>query len=596
MGSADGLVSLERSAEMGFAALVPDTPTFGTDPIVHDAVISFFYMTSYPLKAVRVGLASGILLFGMAITAATVEGQERDAIPEHADAELVFEEGIAAFERGDYEQAAERLRLVHDYGLNRKTTAALLMEGKALLRLGRYQEAIDVVETLLDRYPDTTYRDEAERLLDVAREERQRAGERVDTLHVGIALPMTSDYVALSQSMFNGIRLAVDEHNGLRRRYVSPPGLPPDDSFDVATTAEVYDDSLAEAEGSTTVATASDTVIVDSLQVVTEQTGRPDWVAKMHFRQTKGEADGARAAVDSLIHMDDVDVVIGPLFSRTARPAGKVAEENRTLLVAPMATDESVSEGKDYVFQTNPTFQYRGRVVARFASESLLTGAASMIYERGNSDSKRMAEGFREEAEQRGLDVPFTLRLDNPRGWSRLPEAIEDDSTVTDSMIAATEAIYLPIMGRNASGKIQDALTGVERLNTDVRLLGNSNWHDLSVKKEASQFTTTYANDFYVQRKRPEVQQFIRRHRLLTGTTPEDLTSSRETRLAYTGYDVARFLLTALAPSDTGLRPADLRDASTYEGLGTKIGFRGDNVNWAMFFHRYRNNRIELID
>jgi len=545
------------------------------------------------VPSVRLVLMS---LLGALLVVGPGRAQQPDEVPSHPDAELMFEQGLAAFERGDFEQAAERFRLVHDYELNRKTTAALVMEGKALLRLGRYQEAVDVLTTLLDRYSQTSYREEAERILDVARTRLEQEGQRVDTLRIGILLPMTDEHVGFSQAMFNGVRLAVDEHNGLRRRYVPPPDLQASaDSFGVANTAAVYGDSLAEAEGRTTVTTATDTVRVDSLQVVTEQRDRPDRVAKMYFRRLPEVRSGAaRSAADSLMRVDDVDVVVGPLFSPTARAAGDIAERARVPLVAPVATAESVSEGKEYVFQANPTIPLRGRIMARFASESLLTESVSIIYEGDNDTSERMAEGFRAEAEEQGLQRPFSLRLDNPRQWSQLPEVIGNDSTITDSMVAATEAVYLPVAGSNPSGKIQDALTGIGRVNSTVRILGNSNWHDLSVKKQASAFTTTYANDFTVQTGRSEVQTFIRRYRMLAGTTPDNL-SVRGRRLAYAGYDIAQFLLSTLDAAPPGPSPPDLRGAEPYEGLGLRIHFDDGNVNRAMFFHRYRNNQLELL-
>lgn len=551
-------------------------------------------MTDRVPTVARLLLVGGLLFATGIVGVSTTIAQVRDTIPRNSDAELMFDQGLAAFEQGDYGKAAERFRLVNDYALNRKTTAALVMQGKAFLRLGQYQNAIDALETLLDQYPETSYRDEAERILKSTRKRMKRSGTRIDTLHVGIALPLSEKTVALTQAMFSGIRLAVDEHNGLQRRYVPPPGLQ-SDSFEVAATAEVYSDSLAEAEGKTTVTTATDTVHVDSLQVVTEQTERPDWIARMHFRQTDGTPEGARAAVDSLVQFDDVDVILGPLTSRTARAAGEVAEEARTLFVAPLATEESVSAGRDYVFQTNPTISQRGRIMARFTGEGLLTESVSIIYEHNASYAERMAEGYREEAKNQGLALPFTLRLDSPRNWSRLPEVIEEDSTITDSLFAETDAFYLPVTGSNASGKIQDVLTGFERLNTSARILGNSNWHDLTVVKDASKFTTTYATDFNVQRKRPAVQRFIRRYRLLTGKPPDALSSPRKQRLAYTGYDVMHFLLTSLTPTATAPKPSDLRAPSPYEGLGMRIDFEEGNVNQAMFIHRYRKNRIERL-
>ena len=542
-----------------------------------------------------------VLLAGLVVGVATVGAVQaqvqppRDSIPRNPDAELMFEQGLSAFERGAYDQAAERFRLVNDYRLNRKTTAALVMQGKALLRLGRYEEAVTVLTTLLDRYPQTSYRAEANRVLKVARKRVEAGQTRVDTLHVGIMLPTVDEYVGLTQAMFNGIRLAVDEHNGLRRRFVPPSGLRAStDSFGVVNTADVYGDSLAEAEGRTTVTTTTDTLRVDTLQVVTEQRGRPEWVAKMHFRAVSGSKKSARAAADSLVATDQVDIVLGPLFSHTARVAGGVAEKARVPLIAPLATDSSVSKGRTYVFQANPTVPLRGRIMARFATQSLLTKGASIIYEKGNATSRQMAEGFRAEAKKQDLKVPFVLTLDNAREWSRLPETIEDDSTITDSMFAATEAFYLPIAGRNASGKIQDVLTGMSRLNTEARILGNSYWHNLTVKQEASAFTVTYANDFNVRTGRPEVQDFMRRYRMLTGNTPDNL-SVRGQRLAYTGYDITQFVLSALSPSPPA-GPDDLRTNSSYEGLGIRLHFRGeDNVNRAMFFQRYRNNQIELL-
>jgi len=546
---------------------------------------------SFP-SAVRLLLIG--LLGALVVAPSQAQVQPRpDSIPRNPDAELMFEQGLAAFERGAYEQAAERFRLVNDYQLNRKTTAALVMQGKALLRVGRYEEALRALDTLLNRYPETSYRAEAEQVRQMARTRLSAGGGRVDTLRLGIVLPMSDEYVGLSQAMFNGIRLAVDRHNGLRRRFVPPPGLKAD-SFEVVNTADVYGDSLAEADGRTTVTTRTDTLRVDSLRVVTEQNGRPNWVAKMHFQPVTGGEASARAAVDSLVQFDNVDVVLGPLFSRTARAAGAAAERARVPMVAPLATDQSVSEGRSYVFQTNPPIPVRGRIMARFASESLLTESVSIIYENDNPVSTQMAKGFRAGARSQGLQLPFTLTLDNPREWSRLPEALEADTTITDSMFAATEAMYLPIAGRNASGKIQDALTGMGRLNTNARILGNSYWHNLSVKKEASAFTATYANDFNVQTGRPEVQAFIRNYRLLTGNTPDNL-SVRGQRLAYTGYDITQFLLSVLSPTPPGPSPDDLRTPSPYEGLGIRIHFRDDNVNRAMFFHRYRNNRIELL-
>jgi len=538
---------------------------------------------------------SAALVAGLAVMATPSAAQERGTIPRNPDAELMFEQGLAAYERGDYETAYERFRLVPEYALNRKTTAALLMSGKALVQLGRYEEAIDPLEALLDRYPETSYRADAEELLTMAREGMERTEAGADTLRIGVALPMDSETVSLSQALFNGIRLAVDEHNGVRRRYVPPSGLAADaGSLEVYDTEAVHGDSLADAEGRTTVVARTDTVRVDSLRILTEQVRRPDRVAKMHFQAVTDDPDSVRAAVETLVEDDEVDVILGPLFSGTARAAGAAAEAENVLLVPPLATDESVSAGRDHVFQTNPTVSLRGRLMAQFAVDGLLAENVAVIHERRSRIAEKIAAGFQKEAAQNDLGVPFVLRLENARDWSRLPEVIDEDSTLTDSLLTAADAFYLPMSGRSAFGKIQDALTGLDRLNVGARVLGNAEWHDLPIRKLASQFRVTYTNDFYVQTGRADVQSYVRRYRLLTGETPDNL-SVRGRRLAYVGYDVGRFLIDTLSPSGQRPRPAALREAPEYEGLGMRIDFEGGNVNRKMFFHRYRSNRLERL-
>ena len=549
-----------------------------------------------------------LLLLSAGLSATPGHAQETATLPEVENAELLFEEGITAFERGEYETAHERFRLVSEYELNRKTTAALLMDGKALVQLRRYQDAIRPLETLLNQYPETTYRDDAERLLTQARSRRDGATQAPDTLRIGVTLPMEAATVSLSQALFNGVRLAVEEHNGLRRRYIRPPGLRTEaDTFEVYDTARLAGDSLAAADGKTTVAAPTDTVRVDSLRIVAEQVARPDWVAKMHFRRTGPRPKTARAAVDSLVRLDDVDVILGPIRSRVARPAGERAEAARVPLMAPMATDESVSEGKNYVFQANPTIPDRGRIMARTAKNGLLLDRVGVIYEEGNRLSARMAEGFREGARQQDLTVPLSIPLQGSRDWSRLPTLLEDstlietdsrrarrDSATTDSLLAEAEALYLPVSGRGTAGKIQGALTDFRQILPGTRVLGNAEWHDLPFKEAASAVTATYTNGFYVQTDRPAVQRFVRRYRLLTGSTPDEL-STNGRRLAYVGYDVAHFLLSTLSPSVTAPPPRALRTAPTYDGLGMRIGFQRKNGNQALFIHRYRDQRIERL-
>jgi tetratricopeptide (TPR) repeat protein len=501
----------------------------------------------------------------------SAQAQSEDVVvPELDEAEALFEQALDAFERGEYALAQRRFRLVTEYRLNQKTTASLLMAGKALYRLGQHARAVDVLTTLLDRYPETSYRAEAEEVLDYARSARSRTQGEPDRIRVGIVLPLAGEDAPLAQAMFNGIRLAVDEHNGIERRYVS-----------------------AEEEQAGVVRTANES----SRRVIAEQGDLPDRVAEMYFRNSQGRVDGARAAADSLVRIDNVDFIIGPLYSPQAQAAGEVAERAGVVMIAPLATDGAVSAGRRYVFQANPTIETRGEIMARFAVRSLLVDGVGIIAEEGNDFSERMAEGFRREIERLDAQLAFDERLPNARAWSQLQQELQPDSLSRDSLRRA-EALYLPIAGRDAGGRIQDALAGLDWLSRTsgitFRVLGNAEWHGLAIDKLASPFQATYTNDFYIDETRPAVQAYMRRYRLLTGKTLADLNVTAR-RLAFTGYDVARFMLEQRSVVMDQPLEQIVREAPAYEGVGIKLNFDGRNVNQAMFIHRYRNNQVDRL-
>lgn len=457
-------------------------------------------------------------------------GQEPSPVPRIEDAESVFRQALDAFEAGDYGMAYRRFQVAENsYPLHRKTTASALMIGKALYRQGEYARADEELSAFLRKYPSSSYVEDARRVRRFARQQLGLEDEQEEVLQLGIALPMGAENASLTQAMFNGLRLAVEEQN----------------------------------RGS----------------------GAP---VRMIFRDTEGEAAAARRAVTELSE-EGADVVVGPLFSRTARPAGEVAEQTRTPMIAPLATDEGVSQGRRYVFQANPTIAMRGRQMARFAMQSLRMERLGVVSQGEGTLSGRMAEAFRAEAQRAGAEVRFFETLPDLRAWGEINERFREGA------LSEVEAVYMPISGGQSARRIRAALTGLSRLDASVRVLGNAEWHDLPIERQASTFRVTYSNDFYVDETDPQVQAFIEHYREQFGETP-DQGSFTARRLAYTGYDVARMVLQARSSeTSTGSLREALRSAPLYQGLGVRIDFEGSNVNEALFYHRYRDGRLELL-
>lgn len=444
-------------------------------------------------------------------------------------AEVTFDQAVEAFVAGDYGMAYRRFRLVYEaYPLNTKTTAAVLMAGKALYRDGAYADAADLLGQFVEQYPSSSYTGEARITRELALDELQRAALRDREIRLGIALPMTAGDRAYTQALFNGIRLAVDAYN-------------------------------ASPEAQATV--------------------------RMVFRNTESQADAARQAVAALAGRDSAAAIIGPLFSAEAQAAAQAAERESIVLMPPLATDEDVAAGRRYVFQANPPISVRGRVMADYAVRDLRLDRFGIFAEQGaNSISERMAEGFQEEALRLGAEVMFFDLLPNARAWYQLSGRVGRDT------LRSVEAVYLPIDGPNAAQQVEAALNELHRTGVPLRLLGNTRWDQVANRDRASDFYTTYTNEFYAPSTAPNVQSFQRRYRDLAGSSPD--------RLAYVGYDVAQYLLARLEEElETGEPlPQLIRQAPRFDGLGTRIDFEGDTVNQALFILGYRDGAVELLN
>ncbi len=442
-------------------------------------------------------------------------------------AQTAFDSGLRSYQAGQHDEAAQSFsRAANGYEFHQLTTAARLMAGKALYAAGDLEGAASAMTAFLREYPKSHYVDEA-RAVRRAAESRLEAEAAVpEPTNLGIVLPMNEDDVVFTQALFNGVRLAVDEHNA------ADPARP----------------------------------------------------IRMVFRDTEGTERGAMQAVESLAGAG-VELVIGPLYSEEAVAAGAAAERERIVIIAPLATEERVSAGRRFVFQANPTFDQRGRIMARYvaAEPSRRVGVIAQVGTFGAT----MAAAFQDEFEGLGGTVPFVELLPNEGAWFRLPEILGDSLRMVD-------ALYLPVTGANAPDHAAGALRGLDQLllegeRSRLRVFGNTEWGQLEASRQrASQYGTVFTSDFHVD-ENGAAAAFARQYRELAGVLPD--------RLAYAGYDITRMALEQLAERRSEESLADLlRRARPYAGLGHRIYFDGGSVNGAMFILGYRDGRLVVVE
>lgn len=472
-------------------------------------------------------LLLGLLLGGLHLPSyGQATGVPQDSIPAISAAETLFEEGVRAYEDGMYELARRRfVSVVEQYRFNQRTTSALLMAGHTLFQLEQYEEAQNYYTRLIEQYPSSRYVSEAEEARETAEQQLAQVEDRPAVINLGIALPLEEGDRTYTQDLFNGIRVAVEEHN-----------------------ARTEDPKL-----------------------------------RMVFRNSGRQPDTARQAVEALIREDSVDVIVGPLYSKSeVIPAAGVAEDLKVPLVAPMATEEGVTMNRDFVFQINPPLAVRARLLAEYAVLERSYNRVGIITQLG-TDGERMAKSFQSELERRNGEIGLFELLTNGSDWYRLPEHIEPVDT-----LQTLDALFLPITGDRALSYADAALGSLSRVRQEgVPLLGNSVWRSMGSRGGIRQFNIIFEDSFWADNSSTS-STFERQYDRLAGEDPN--------QLAYVGYDVVRFLTDYVSEKASGRALAEaLREANEFEGQGIRINFDGRQINHGLFFLSYRNGQRVLI-
>lgn len=377
-------------------------------------------------------------------------------------AEQAFERGLRAFQAGQFEAAHEAfVRAATQFEYHQRTTAALLMAGKARYAAGDFEGATSAMTTLIATYPRSRYVPAARELRREAMARLRARPERVAVISIGIALPLADEDAIYVQPLFNGIRLAIERHNA----------------------------------------------------------AHPERPVRMVFRDSGGSPAAAADAVSALAR-EGVSAIIGPLYSPEALAAADVAERLGVVLLAPLATDEGVSRGRRYVFQANPTFARRGTAMAEHA---LAQGYDRVgIVAVSGTVASEMAEAFRSHIERGRGTVAFDVRLPLEEAWFQLAERLDAGQLRRVDAVYFPLAGLDAEQHAAAALHALDALLGEEA--SRPRVLGNSEWQHLGASRaRAMRYETVFTQDFQPSRSDAEQADFAERYARLAGGPPDRL-------------------------------------------------------------------------
>ncbi|MEX0608291.1 MAG: ABC transporter substrate-binding protein [Balneolaceae bacterium] len=297
-----------------------------------------------------------------------------------------------------------------------------------------------------------------------------------------------------------------------------------------------------------------------------------DKKAFISYQSTSGGASDAKSVANDLVWNDDVDVILGPLFSDVAVRFSELAELYEIPMLTPLANSDSLNLDLTYTFQLNPTFSIHGTKMAQFAVRDMGFDTLAVIAEKGSLGAPS-AVAFRDEARRLGAEVVH-YNVENlvARGYdiSEFTEYLNPQDTVYNYNI---DAVYAPFTGQVASTLISSLLTYLEAMQTSFAILGTEDWESVEMGSVNLPGTNIYYSESFASaRDENTMEEFESSYRLRFNMEPN--------YYAYVGYDAANVLLQTLKRvKNPAYLKEGLKNLNGFKGLITDVSFRGTHIN-----------------
>ncbi|HAY34219.1 MAG TPA: ABC transporter substrate-binding protein [Ignavibacteria bacterium] len=129
-----------------------------------------------------------------------------------------------------------------------------------------------------------------------------------------------------------------------------------------------------------------------------------------------------------------VIAIFGPVFSSELSPNAGAADFHKIPVVTPTSTQNFLAQKNPFLFQLNPTYDIRGRTMAKFANDELKMKRFAVFSE--DSYGKNFAESFSDEVLKNGGSITATVYYSkDDNDLTQELEELEDKIFSTDKFI-----------------------------------------------------------------------------------------------------------------------------------------------------------------
>ncbi|MBA4419301.1 MAG: ethanolamine utilization protein EutJ, partial [Syntrophus sp. (in: bacteria)] len=297
---------------------------------------------------------------------------------------------------------------------------------------------------------------------------------------------------------------------------------------------------------------------------------------QLFVEDSASKPDQAASAAQKLITQQNVLAIIGPNSTSNALPASEIAESSKVVLISPWSTnpkttlDSKSNVPKQYVFRACFIDPFQGRVVAKFAMDSIKAKKAAVLYDVASDYNKGIAEYFKKTFEENGGSVvAFETYTTNDKDFS---------AQLTKIKSAGPDVIFLPNYYNEVPLQVQQA----HRLGIKAVVIGSDSWGSQDLTKlcgkdcEGYYFSTHYS----AESASPAAQKFIQGYKTMYNNTPDDVAA-----LTYDSFGILQQALRTMNKQDRQQLRDGLTKITDYKGVTGDMRFQsgsGDPIKGAV--------------
>lgn len=288
----------------------------------------------------------------------------------------------------------------------------------------------------------------------------------------------------------------------------------------------------------------------------------------------EGNPEKTVNAYKKLTTSNKARIIIGSLTSGCTQAITSLAQTQKTLLVAPAATMETITDAGNFIFRACFIDPFQGTVGGIFAGKNLGAKNAAILYDNGNDYSVGLRDNFITAFRQNG----GAIAADE----SYITGDVDFNAQLTKIKNANPDVVYLPDYYSTVS-LIAKQLRA-QGVNTPI--VGADGWDGLTENAGDEVLNGFYSNHYAADSTDPKVVNFVKAYRVKFGSTPVSF--------AALGYDSLYLIKDALVKANsvdaTHVRDALAKTNGNYVTGHLTFDSRRNPVKSAVMVELVKNN------